>query len=164
MLQALADFSCTTRPAQTVVRSPRLYLFDRKTNTQVLEDCSDTTDLKTILTSSTVKEILPGSSPESVGYDIGSWLRSYHQWTSEPGQARLRATIGQNTEARKLKRKITYDSFLGILETYPGLVEGHLDALKSIKVAMTAEFELTEPPIGDDGSWGLIHGDFWSGK
>ncbi|KAH8765989.1 kinase-like domain-containing protein [Diaporthe sp. PMI_573] len=164
MLQALADFSCTTRSAQTVVRSPRLYLFDRKTNTQVLEDCSDTTDLKMILTSSMVKEILPGSSPESVGYDVGSWLRSYHHWTSEPGQARLRATIGQNTEARRLKREITYDSFLEILETYPGLIEGHLDALKSIKVAMTAEFELNEPPMGDDGSWGLIHGDFWSGN
>jgi hypothetical protein len=63
-----------------------------------------------------------------------------------------------------LKREITYDSFLEILETYPGLIEGHLDALKSIKVAMTAEFELNEPPMGDDGSWGLIHGDFWSGK
>jgi hypothetical protein len=167
MLQALAGFSCTmsTNPAQSVVGSPRLYLFDRETNTQVLEDCSDTTDLMTILTSSSlVKGILPGNSPESVGYDMGSWLRCFHRWASEPAQARLRATIGQNTEARKLKRKITYDSFLGILETYPELVEGHLDALQRIKTAIAAEFELDEPPIGEDDKWGLIHGDFWSGK
>lgn len=164
MLQALTDFSSTVGSTQAVVRSPRLYLFDPKTNTQVLEDCSDTTDLKTIITTPLVKEILPGSSPAAVGYDIGSWLRHFHQWTSEPEQAQLRATIRQNTEARKLKRKITYDSFLGILETYPGLVDGHLEALESIKVAMHAEFELNEPPMGVDGSWGLIHGDFWSGK
>lgn len=164
MLQALANFSCTTRPAGTVVRSPHLYLFDRKMSTQVLEDCSDTTDLKTIFITPMVKEILPGTSPVSVGYDIGYWLRSFHQWTSDPMQAQLRASIGQNKEARKLKCKITYGSFLEILETYPELVEGHLDEFKSIKVAMTSEFELNEPPIGDDGSWGLIHGDFWSGK
>lgn len=164
MLQALANFSCNTGPAQTVMRSPRLYLFDRRSSTQVLEDCSNTTDLKTIITTPLVKEILPGSTPASVGHDIGSWLRHFHRWTSEPGQAQLRAAISQNTEARKLKRKITYDSFLGILETYPVLVEGHLDVLESIKVAMDAEFELNEPPIGDDGSWGLVHGDFWSGK
>ncbi|KAH8743480.1 hypothetical protein F5883DRAFT_41407 [Diaporthe sp. PMI_573] len=71
MHQALANFSCTTRPTQTVVRSPRLYLFDRKTSAQVLEDCSDTTDLNTILTSYMVKEILPGSSAEYVCHEIG---------------------------------------------------------------------------------------------
>lgn len=164
MLHGLEAFSFKTHPADTVVRSPRLYLFDRNTNTQVLEDCSNTTDLKTILISPMVSKILPGSSPASVGHDVGSWLRSFHQWTSEPGQATLRATIRQNAEARKLKRKITYDSFLEILEKYPQLMEGHVEKLRAIKHAMSAEFEVHEPPQGDDGSWGLIHGDFWSGK
>lgn len=164
MLHGLVNFSWTPAIANTVVRSPRLYLFDRKTNTQVLEDCSNTTDLKTIFISPVVKDILPGTSPASVGHDVGSWLRSFHEWTSEPGQAPLREAIGRNAEARKLKRKITYDSFVGILETYPELVEGHVEKLKSIQDALTAEFELTQPPEGDDGSWGLIHGDFWTGK
>lgn len=165
MLHALPNFSSTTYSVNTVVRSPRLYLFDRKTNTQVLEDCSNTTDLKTIFISPMAKNILPGTSPASVGHDMGSWLRFFHQWSSEPGQAQLRATIGRNTEARKLKRKITYDSFVAILERYhPEVVEGHVEKLKSIQNAMTAEFELNEPPQGDDGRWGLIHGDFWTGK
>lgn len=110
------------------------------------------------------QDILPGNSPASVGRDIGSWLRCFHQWSSEPGQAQLRATIGRNTEARKLKRKITYDSFVTILEEYPELVQGHVEKLKIIQNVMAAEFELNEPPQGDDGSWGLIHGDFWTGK
>lgn len=111
-----------------------------------------------------VKDILPGTSPVSVGYDIGSWLRSFHRWTSEPGQAPLRETIGRNIEARKLKRKITYDSFVAILEKYPNLVKGYEEKLKSIQNAMTAGFELNQPPKGNDESWGLIHGDFWTGK
>ncbi|KAK2606528.1 hypothetical protein N8I77_005270 [Diaporthe amygdali] len=94
----------------------------------------------------------------------GLWLRSFHQWMSEPGQASLRATISQNEEARKLKCKITYDSFLKVLEIYPDLVEGHMETLKAVKDAMTAEFSLNERPLGEDGSWGLIHGDFWTGN
>lgn len=164
MLHGLENFSYTTYAANTAVRSPRLYLFDRKTNTQVLEDCLDTTDLKTILISPMVKKILPGTSPASVGHDIGSWLRAFHQWASDPGQAALRKTIKRNTEARKLKYKITYDSFVEILETYPQLVEGHVEKLENIRDAMTAEFKLEQSPQGDNGSWGLIHGDFWAGK
>lgn len=164
MLHGLANFPCTTQHANTVVRSPRLYLFDRKTNTQVLEDFPNTTDLKTIFLSPMATDILPGTSSASVGYEIGCWLRSFHQWTSESSQAPLLASIGRNTEARKLKRKVTYDSFVEILETYPELVEGHVEKLKSIQGAMTAEFELNEAPEGDDKCWGLIHGDFWTGK
>lgn len=164
MLHQLAEFAPDSDPASAVVRSPRLYLFDRKTNTQVLEDCLNTTDLKTIFISPTVREILPGNSSASVGYNIGRWLRSFHQWTSEPGQAPLRASIGRNAEARKLKRKITYDSFVQVLETYPDIVEGHEAALETIKDAMVTDFELHKPPEGDDGNWGLIHGDFWTGK
>lgn len=164
MLHGLTNFSWAPATANTVVRSPLLYLFNRKTNTQVLEDCSNTTDLKTIFTSPVVKDVLPGTSPASVGHDIGSWLRSFHEWTSEPRQAPLRETIGHNTEAQKLKRKITYDSFVQILEIYPELVKGYAEKLKSIQDALTAEFELDQPPQGDDGSWGLIHGDFWTGK
>lgn len=164
MLHGLVNFSWTPAIANTVVRSPRLYLFDHKTNTQVLEDCSNTTDLKTILISPMVKDILPGTSQASVGHDVGSWLRSFHEWTSEPGQAPLRETIGRNKEARNLKRNITCDSFVGILQIYPELVEGNAETLNIIQDAMTAEFELNQPPKGDDGSWGLIHGDFWTGK
>lgn len=164
MLHGLANFTPDSDHTSTVVRSPRLYLFDRKTNTQVLEDCLNTTDLKTIFISPTVEEILPGNRSASVGYSVGRWLRSFHQWTSEPSQAPLRATIRRNTEARKLKRKITYDSFVRILETYPDLIEGHEEVLKTIKDAMVTDFEIHGPPESDDGDWGLIHGDFWTGK
>lgn len=65
---------------------------------------------------------------------------------------------------RKLKCQITYDSFLGILQLYPQIVEGHLETLQSVRDAMTAEFQMDYQPTESDEGLGLIHGDFWSGK
>ncbi|KUI74211.1 hypothetical protein VM1G_10053 [Cytospora mali] len=163
MLCALANFSgaATTK---TQIKAPRLYLFNREENVQILEDCSHTTDLKTILVSPDIHNYLPEPSLESIGRDLGSWLRSFHTWTSAPEQASLRITIGQNEGMRRLKRLITYDSFLEILELYPQLVEGHLEALQTIKEAMIAQFEVDKPPTDGDENWGLIHGDLWTGN
>ncbi len=38
--------------AASAIKVPRLYLFDRQSNTQILEDFPETTDLKSILVSS----------------------------------------------------------------------------------------------------------------
>jgi hypothetical protein len=63
---------------------------------------------------------------------------------------------------RKLKRFITYDGFLGVLENYPELLQGRKKTLEAIRDIMAKEFE--KPPTEEDENWGLIHGDFWSGK
>lgn len=165
MLCALAKFSGGTTPtAKTEIKAPRLHLFKREANVQILEDFSDTTDLKTILVSPGIHASLPEPSLASIGRELGSWLRSFHTWTSAPEQVSLRETIGHNEGMRKLKRSITYDSFLGILELYPQLVEGHLEALQTVKETMIAQFEVDTPPIDREEEWGLIHGDFWTGK
>lgn len=164
MLHALNDFSHTDMITQTIVKTPRLYLSKRETNVKILEDLCDTSDLKTILCSPETIESYPGGSSASLGHTLGSWLRSFHSWTSAPEQAVLRATITGNKSMRKLKRQISYDSFLGILELYPQIVGGHLETLQAVKHAMTAEFDVDELPTEGNANWGLIHGDFWSGK
>lgn len=164
MLCALADFSGIATTTKTVIKTPRLYLFKREAKVQILEDCPNTTDLKTVLVSPGVHKALPDASLASIGRDLGSWLRSFHTWTSAPQQASLRATMGRNEGMRRLKRLITYDSFLGILELYPQLVEDHQDTLRSVKEAMIAEFDIDKPPMDGDENWGLIHADFWTGK
>ena len=50
MLDALDAFK-TPLVESFSIRTPRLYLFDRKTDTQVLEDLADTIDVKTVLES-----------------------------------------------------------------------------------------------------------------
>lgn len=165
MLHALVNFMYKDKTANTVVvKAPRLYLFDRETNTQLLEDLNDTTDLKTIFLSSELTHTYPGGNSASMGRILGSWLRAFHSWTSAPEQAALRANIGRNNGMRKLKRQITYDSFLEILVLYPQVLEGHLETLQAAKDSITAEFEINHPPDNSDESWGIIHGDFWSGK
>ena len=164
MLHALVGFSKTiaTPSGHVLVKAPRLYSFDQETHTQILEDFVDTPDLTTILQSSTVNQTLPGSSSQSVGRGLGSWLRSFHNWASAPAQRELVARVGPNEGMRRLKCLITYDSFIEILERHPEVIEGHKDTLEEVKATMKYEFE--RPVTEGDENRGLIHGDFWAGK
>lgn len=164
MLHALDGVSHTiiTPSGSALVTTPRLYMFDRGTYTQVHEDFHEATDLITILQSANVDQILPESSRQSVGYAFGSWLRFFHKWTSEPTQATLRERVGPNKGMRHLKCLITYDSFIEILERHPETIEGHKETLEAVRTTMKYEFE--RPPTEGDELRGLIHGDFWAGK
>ncbi|KAF2968557.1 hypothetical protein GQX73_g5045 [Xylaria multiplex] len=155
MLDALNDFSSGVAG----IKAPRLYLFIRDTNIQVLEDFPDAIDLKSILVSLTWNPILMKSVAASVGYGIGAWLRSFHNW-SMSRNGRLK-NIGNNEPMRKLKYAITYDSHLRILENnFPALLEGHRLALEQVKDAAMKEFEKVSKDGDEDRNWGFIHGDF----
>lgn len=164
MLHALDGvfYTVTTPSGPAVVTTPRLYSFDPETYTQVHEDFLGATDLTTILQSANVDQILPESSRQSVGYALGSWLRFFHNWTSESSQATLRERAGPNKGMRQLKCLITYDSFIEILERHPETIEGHKETLEAVRSTMKHEFE--RPPTEGDEIRGLIHGDFWAGK
>ncbi|KAI0853629.1 kinase-like domain-containing protein [Daldinia vernicosa] len=159
MLHALNNFPSST----TAVKAPRLYLFVRSVNIQVLEDFPAAVDLKNILVSPTANSIFTTPVAASIGYDVGSWLRSFHIWTSSPN-TELKA-IGDNEPMRKLKYAITYDSFLNVLENnFPGLLEGHRSTLEQVKDSATNEFQKTSGDGYGGEHWGLIHGDFWTGN
>ncbi|KAL7808812.1 kinase-like domain-containing protein [Trichoderma aethiopicum] len=164
MLQALDGLSHTiiTPSGPTAVMAPRYYLFDPDTYTQVHQDFPGTIDLIRLLQSTKVDQSLPGSSSQSVGYALGSWLRFFHSWTSEPAQAELRRRVGPNEGMRRLKCQITYDSFIEILERHPETIEGYRETLEAVRSALRFEFE-REPTEGDEVR-GIIHGDFWAGN
>lgn len=164
MLYALVNFSYSNTTVNTIVKTPHLYLFDQATKTQILEDFYDTTDLKTVLLSHRSISSYPGGSPASLGRTLGGWLRCFHSWTSATEQENLRVAIGRNKGMRRLKRQITYDSFLRILKLYPQIVEGHLESLQAAQDGVNAEFEVDQSPMDGGDERGLIHGDFWSGK
>ncbi|KAL6879291.1 kinase-like domain-containing protein [Trichoderma novae-zelandiae] len=164
MLHAL-DGLCRnviTPSGLAVVTAPRCYMFDRDTHTQVHQDFPHTTDLTTLLQSPKGDQILPGSSSQAVGYALGSWLRFFHNWTSEPAQAELRRRVGSNEGMRRLKCLITYDSFIEILARHPETLEGYRETLEAVRSAMKYEFE--RGPTESDEIRGLIHGDFWTGN
>ncbi|KAB5558289.1 kinase-like domain-containing protein [Coniochaeta sp. 2T2.1] len=160
MLQALVNFTFTT-PA-TLVRAPRLYLFIRGTNTQVHQDFSDATDLRAVLRSTPTLDNMLSSqfpSPISLGRSLGSWLRAFHTWASDPAQAALQERIGQNEPMRKLKHLVNYGTFIGILQKFPDIVS--IEELKVLHdVKDMADKELAKKPRDGGECFGIIHGDF----
>lgn len=184
MLDALNEFpqgqqalsSDSQDPSLFTAKAPRLLWFDRATNTQVLEDFPDAIDLKAKLLSSAVqsqekKHPLAENVQlgRSIGVALGAWLRSFHSWTSERGPARssLRQAIANNEPMRKLKRQITYDALVRVVSQFPEALGDQLSVLEEVQAAAAAEFD-KRPPVesddGEDNNWGIIHGDFWSGK
>lgn len=161
LLKSIAE-SSTLSTTSTIIKAPRLFLFNRETNTQILEDFHDTDGFKSMLLSKNVENLLPNPSPVIIGRHLGSWLRSFHTWALAPEQAALQAQVWQNDRMRKIKYVFTYDSFLKVLENYPELLKGHEKTLKTVQDVMAKEFE--KPSTEEDEGWGLIHGDFWSGK
>ncbi|KAI1853146.1 hypothetical protein JX266_001852 [Neoarthrinium moseri] len=152
MLHALGHFTSIA-----TVQTPRLYLFNRTTNTQVIEYFPGVIELKSLLASSDVSE----PTARSIGHDLGKWLKAFHDWASAPDQKGLRIEIEKNRIMRHLKYQITYARFIDVLQKFPELIEGHGKALREIQEMAFKDFKKT--PSEDDGDdWGLIHGDFWS--
>lgn len=185
LLNVLTDFLPSTGTSSTVVvRTPRLYHHDLATNTQIIEDFVNATDLKSILFSTNAHNLLlrptsPGlsnSSSSSIGYNLGSWLRAFHTWSSAsaPGSetASLRAQMWRNDWMRKVKYRYTYDSVLRVLGKYPEiLLRGFESTLEDLRDGVAEEFggsslSIEEEEKGEGGreEYGIIHGDFWMGK
>lgn len=73
------------------------------------------------------------------------------------------AAVGENRPMRDLKRMITYDAIIPVLENYPELLVGCRETLETLVAVLGKEFEKS-PGAEPDEHWGMIHGDFWSGK
>lgn len=159
MLKALKSLEYTNAS----VKVPHLFMFDSETNTQVIEDFPSAVDLQTVLISPTINNTLSEVLSTSIGRALGLWLRYFHNWTSAPLQADLRAKIEGNEAMRKLKYLISYETFVQVLEQFPEILAGNREIMEKVKNMAAKEFQKTaEDGPGED--WGVIHGDFWSGK
>ncbi|EED22207.1 conserved hypothetical protein [Talaromyces stipitatus ATCC 10500] len=108
------------------------------------------------------ENFLPSPSAASIGHRLGFWLRSFHNWTSAPEQAALRAHMGQNDHVRKTKYLLTYESISKVFEIYPGLSDGHENTLEALRDVIANDLE--RPFTDETDDYGILHGDFWSGK
>lgn len=140
MLKPLSDFSHT-------VKTPRLLLFQEGTHTQIHEDFSRTIDLKSLVLSDSLSKPVA----TSVGYQLGSWLREFHAWSSTQ-------SLPENLPMQRLKLEITHESFIGILEKFPNVLGENKEVLEMVRNSEIQEFH-DQPE-----SWITIHGDFWAGK
>jgi hypothetical protein len=162
MLKALDTFPSTTVD-NLCLRTPHMDLFDRKTNTQVLEDLSGAIDMTTVLQLPTALSVLPKSISTALGRALGAWLRSFHSWASEPAQADLQRVMVDNKPMRQIRYAISYGAFTDVVQKFPEVWERNRKTLEQVRDMATAEYaKTTEDKAGED--WGIIHGDFWSGK
>jgi len=164
MLNALDNFQPIT-VGKFCLRTPHMYLFDRNTNTQVLEDLSGSIDMKAVLKSSLTSSVLPRPILSGIGRALGTWLQSFHSWVSEPPQADLQKSIGKNESMRKIRYEISYGAFIDIVQKFQKVweIEGCEEALEEVKHMATGEYAMTTQDEAGQ-SWGIIHADFWSGK
>ncbi|KAH8891695.1 hypothetical protein GQ53DRAFT_150222 [Thozetella sp. PMI_491] len=162
MLNALEKFTPGTA-VSVEIRTPRLYLRNSETNTQLIEDFADTIDLKWIIAGPLANSILTRPVAASIGREIGAWLRSFYIWAALPEQTDFLAQVAAIEPMRKMKYEVTYGSFIKILEDFPDLLEGHREALDAVVASTKKDFE--RPITDSDGQhWGLIHGDCWTGN
>jgi hypothetical protein len=159
MLNALNDFRVPETENNISVKSPHLFHFNRKTNTQIMEDLPNALDLKTFLQSPAASE-LSQSSATAIGRSIGQWLASFHTWASAPERASLVAEIEKNHLMKELKYQVNYEILMRTIDDFPEVLEGSREVFE--KVRDNAKKELGRKKDGED--FGLIHGDFWTGK
>lgn len=140
----------------STVRTPKIYLLDRDSSTQVLEYLSDTVDLKTYVlhhfSSSADHEAL-NPLCYKLGHDLGTWLRHFHEWAGLPEQRKLREVVASNKSLQAIRHR-TYFGWL--LET----IDMHPAVLKDVKGTLEEVSAMADDEYKDESKLQVSHGDF----
>ncbi|KAI1106837.1 kinase-like domain-containing protein [Jackrogersella minutella] len=160
-LNALSGFPIVgkadeSHPYNFSVRTPKLFHFDEKNNTQIQEYLQDGIDLKNY-SLKTYAESSPETKHQSLqlGKALGRWLRSFHNWAAQ--QVELRSNIGGNKDLQQLKHMINFSWLLDRVKQFPSILGDAEAVFKEVK-----DMAVTE--LADESQLQVIHGDFWSGN
>lgn len=91
-----------------------------------------------------------------LGQGLGGWLRSFHEWSSQPEQEALREAAKANKELQAIKLTYNYENLLWQLDDFPFLKDSE-NVFQGVIANAKLELE-------DDSKLQVIHGDFWTGK
>lgn len=164
ILNALHQLPRTTAKNGTIsIQTPRLYHFDRSTNTQVLEDLPASLDLKSFFIAaaeagSHASTAVTQEWATELGHALGEWLHSLHAWGDDPAQDAIREKLSGNVLMRDLKCMINYDQLVGSVARFPEILTESSEVFGKVR-------DMAKGEVGrEDKDSGLIHGDFWTGK
>lgn len=99
-------------------------------------------------------------SATSLGRSIGGWLRHFHDWTNSPAQDELKELLNKNDVMKELKFYVNYTMLMDTIQNFPLLLEEARGIFEKVRDLAATELKKTDY----DDSYGLIHGDFWTGK
>lgn len=159
ILKALDGFESPKSSEKITIKTPRLFHFNKETNTQILEDLPDSVDLKHYLISEVSRD-MSKTSARALGHSLGSWLRSFHSWASRPEQAETREILSKNQVLKDLKFYINYTWLLDTIGNFPAILEDSREIFEKVRDSAAEELKRTEY----DDEYNVIHGDFWTGK
>lgn len=159
ILKALDGLESYESSEKITVKTPRLFHFDKETNTQILEDLPDSVDLKHYLISD-VSHDMSNTSARALGHSLGSWLRAFHAWASKPEQAETREILSKNQALKNLKFYINYTWLLDTIGNFPAILADSREIFEKVRDFAAEELKRTEL----DDEYNVIHGDFWTGK
>ncbi|EED19069.1 conserved hypothetical protein [Talaromyces stipitatus ATCC 10500] len=149
------------------VKTPRLFDFDSTTHMQIMEDLPESSDLKTWLLAPDTGMRVDEPAAKAIGHALGSWLGSFHAWTTLDAQAGLRQKLAKNKSMQQLKFIINYDTLIGTIDQYPQILESSRSVFEKVRAHAAEEISAhsteNNSHDGSDG-WGPIHGDFWTGN
>jgi hypothetical protein len=166
-LRELASFRVTGEVGSVtyVIRTPKLYQFDDKTNTQVLEFMPNGIDLKHYAIQN-----FPSPTPASarphchqLGKELAQWITAFHQRTEQDARdalqrgekSKLYSELEKCKKIQGLKHAINYDWLQQRINQFLDILTEAKDVFQEVKAMALEELK---------GELMPIHGDFWTGK
>ncbi|KAF7548830.1 hypothetical protein G7046_g8543 [Stylonectria norvegica] len=156
----LAALPPTTSSTFTI-STPRMLLFNPATNTQVQEYLPHAVNLKEYALAHYATPAAAASvKPQCVklGRSLGHWLRSFHDWSERPDQARLREILARNKDMQGLKHMINYRQLVQLTGAHPDILGDE------VKPVLQEIAEMAAGELADEAALHVIHGDFWTGN
>lgn len=153
--------------ATYIVRTPKCYLYDDKTKTQIQEYLPGTRDLKRIVLKSFEEPlaVLLKQHYLHIGRALAEYISQFHQNTSpvarvhaedgtSPDLSTLHEAISRSSEMQDLKLMVNYDWLLDRVEQFPDILKDAKDVFVRLR-----EQGIDELKNGSAAST-VIHGDF----
>lgn len=146
-----------TAPYDIVVRTPKYYHYDETSTNQFLEYLPKSISLKDYILKyyNGPSSGTPESAARQMGTSLGSWLKSFTQWSAS--QAQLQAAAAENVEAQGFRHMLEFGWLAERVSQYPAVLGDAKDVFAEVEKAATAE-------IQDGSRLQVVHGDFWTGK
>jgi hypothetical protein len=139
-----------------VVRTPKCYLYDDATHTQIQEYLPNGINLKEY-----ILQKFSTPTPESVQpqcHQLGKVLAQYITEFNRMTDPNLHAKLARNKEMQSVKHMINYDWLLERIDQFPTILEEAREVFVKVKEQAMEELKANPKALAP------VHGDLWPGK
>jgi hypothetical protein len=158
-LKELAPYRIDSDAGNTftyVIRTPKCYLYDDTTHTQIQEYLPNGINLKAYVLNNFASPTSESLRPQC--HQLGKALARYVTGFNGQTDPKLHADLKRNKEMQGLKHMVNYDWLLERVDQCPGILEEAREVFAKVKEQALEELK------GNRDELKPIHGDLWPGK